>query len=161
MDGAATVQSPLYHPRDTSPPLTLTHGKLCRWRVPGRRLFGSLGEGKAVRNRGEKIFFFPNFARPEEEEDPQCLQNGTVSAPFSSFFNEQCMKRRRFGQNASFHFNEKAAKCIRVHIGPQFVICSMASSIAIVIVKINSITSLPNSIAGLEVGRLFQIDPWS
>jgi hypothetical protein len=81
--------------------------------------------------------------------------------PSLLFFDEQCMKRRRFGQNASFHFNEKAAKCIRVHIGPQFVICSMASSIAIVIVKINSITSLPNSIAGLEVGRLFQIDPWS
>jgi hypothetical protein len=82
VDGAATVQPPLYHPRDTSPPLTLTRGKLCRWRVPGRRLFGSSGEGKAVRNRGEKIFFFPCFARPGEEEDPQCLQKGAVSAPF-------------------------------------------------------------------------------
>jgi len=82
VDGAATVQPPLYHPRDTSPPLTLTRGKLCRWRVPGRRLVGSSGEGKAVRNRGEKIFFFPCFARPGEEEDPQCLQNGAVSAPF-------------------------------------------------------------------------------
>jgi hypothetical protein len=30
VDGAATVQLPLYHPRDTSPPLTLTRGKLCR-----------------------------------------------------------------------------------------------------------------------------------
>jgi hypothetical protein len=30
----------------------------------------------------EKIFFFPCFARPGEEEDPQCLQNGAVSAPF-------------------------------------------------------------------------------
>jgi hypothetical protein len=82
VDGAATVQPPLYHPRDTSPPLTLTRGKLCRWRVPGRRLFGSSGEGKAVRNKGDKIFFFPCFARPGEEEDPQCLQNGAVSAPF-------------------------------------------------------------------------------
>jgi len=44
VDGAATVQPPLYHPRDTSPPLTLTRGKLCRWRVPGRHLFGSPGE---------------------------------------------------------------------------------------------------------------------
>jgi len=44
VDGAATVQPPLYHPRDTSPPLTLTRGKLCRWRVPGRHLFGSSGE---------------------------------------------------------------------------------------------------------------------
>jgi hypothetical protein len=86
VDRATTVQLPLYHPRDTSPPLTLTRGKLCRWRVPGRHLFGSSREGKVVRNRGEKIFFLPCFARPGEEEDPQCLQNGTVSSPFSSFF---------------------------------------------------------------------------
>jgi len=158
-DGVTTIQLPLYHPRDTSPPLTLTFGKLCRWRVPGWRLFVSSGEGKAMRNRGEKIFFFPCFARPGEEKDPQCLQTGTVSAPFF-FFNEQCIKRRRFGQNASFHLKEKAAKCVRVHISPQFVICSIASLIAILIV-INSITSLSNSIAGLEVGCLFQIGHWS
>jgi hypothetical protein len=71
------------------------------------------------------------------------------------------MKRRCFGQNAPFHLNEKAAKCVRVHIGPQFVICSIASSIAILIVKINSITSLPNSNSGPEVGRLFHFGPWS
>jgi hypothetical protein len=35
------------------------------------------------------------------------------------------------------------AKRDRVHIGPQFVICSIESSIAILIVKINSIASLP------------------
>jgi hypothetical protein len=29
-------------------------------------------KGKAVENRGRKIFFFPCFARPEEEEDQQC-----------------------------------------------------------------------------------------
>ena len=34
VDGAATIQPPLDHPRDTSPPLTLTHGKLCGWRGP-------------------------------------------------------------------------------------------------------------------------------
>jgi hypothetical protein len=28
------------------------------------------------------------------------------------FFNEQCMKRRRFGKNASFHLNENSAKLI-------------------------------------------------
>jgi hypothetical protein len=48
-----------------------------------------------------------------------------------------------------------------VQISPQFVICSIKSSIAILILKINSIASLPNSIAGLEVGRLFQIGLWS
>jgi hypothetical protein len=46
---------------------------------------------------------------------------------------------------------------VRVHIGPQFVICSIESSIAILIVKINSIASMPNSVAGPEVGRLFHI----
>ena len=72
VDGAATVQPPLYHPRDTSPPQTLTRGKLCRWRVPSRRLFGSSGEGKVVKTGGRKIFFFPCFARPGEEERLQC-----------------------------------------------------------------------------------------
>jgi hypothetical protein len=41
------------------------------------------------------------------------------------------------------------------------VICSIKSLIAILILRINSITSLPNSIAGLEVGRIFQFGPWS
>jgi hypothetical protein len=71
------------------------------------------------------------------------------------------MKRCRFGHNVPFHLNEKAAKFFRVQIGPQFVICSIASSIAILIVKINSITSLPNSNSGPEVGCLFHFDPWS
>jgi len=62
------------------------------------------------------------------------------------------MKRRRFGQNMPFHLKENGAKNMsEVQISPQFVICSIKSSIA----------SLPNSIVGLEVGRLFQIGPWS
>jgi hypothetical protein len=56
---------------------------------------------------------------------------------------------------------KRRQKCVRVHIGPQFVICSIESAIAILIVKINSIASLPNSIAGPEVGRFFHIGPWS
>jgi hypothetical protein len=50
---------------------------------------------------------------------------------------------------------------VKVQISPQFVICSIESSIAILILKINSIASLLNSIVSLEVGRFFQIDPWS
>jgi len=41
------------------------------------------------------------------------------------------------------------------------VICSIESSITILIVKINSITSLPNLIVDPEVDRIFQIGPWS
>jgi hypothetical protein len=52
-------------------------------------------------------------------------------------------------------------KHVKVQISLQFVICSNKSSIAILILKINSIASLPNLIASFEVGRLFQIGPWS
>jgi hypothetical protein len=50
---------------------------------------------------------------------------------------------------------------VKVQISPQFWICSIESSIVILILKINSIASLPNSIVGLEVDLLFQIGPWS
>jgi len=47
-----------------------------------RRLF----EGRDGGDKGRKIFFFPCFTHPGEEEDRQCRQNDTVS-PFSfSFF---------------------------------------------------------------------------
>jgi hypothetical protein len=51
-------------------------------------------------------------------------------------------------------------KRVKVQINLQFVICSIKSSIAILILKINSIASLPNSIVGLEVVRHFQLGPW-
>jgi hypothetical protein len=41
------------------------------------------------------------------------------------------------------------------------VIFSIESSIAIFIVKINSIATLPNSIASPEGGRFFHIGTWS
>jgi hypothetical protein len=40
-------------------------------------------------------------------------------------------------------------------------ICLIKSLIAILILRNNSITSQPNSIAGPKVGRLFQFFPWS
>jgi hypothetical protein len=62
-----------------------------------------------VKTEGRKIFFFPCLSHPGEEEDPQCLQNSTVSV---IFFNEQYMKRRRFVKNAPFHLNENDTKLI-------------------------------------------------
>jgi hypothetical protein len=50
---------------------------------------------------------------------------------------------------------------VKVQISPQYAICSIESSIAILILKINSIISLPNSLASPQVGCLFQIGPWS
>jgi hypothetical protein len=51
----------------------------------------------------EKIFFFPRFARPGEEEDPQCRSKRHRFGLFFFFL----MKRRRFPQNAAFHLNGK------------------------------------------------------
>jgi hypothetical protein len=57
----------------------------------------------------------------------RAVQNGIVWV-FSFFFREQCMKRSGFGQNAPFHLKGKRRqKCVRVHIDPQFVICSIKS----------------------------------
>jgi len=41
-------------------------------RILGRRLFDALEEEKSVKTKEEKIFFFPCFGRPGEEEYPQC-----------------------------------------------------------------------------------------
>ena len=95
-----------YHPknysRNTSPPSSRTRGKL---RASGVNVFFK----REIAVTGRQIFFFPYFACPGEEEDPQCLHNGTVLG-FSFFFNEQCMKRCRFGKNGPFHLNENNAK---------------------------------------------------
>jgi hypothetical protein len=56
---------------------------------------------------------------------------------------------------------KRRQKRVKVQIIHQFVICSIKSSIVFLILKINSIASLPNSIAGSEVDRLFQIGTWS
>jgi hypothetical protein len=145
MDGAATIQSPLYHPRDTSSPLTLTHGKLCRWRDPWSVSFWIIRGGEVGEKQGRKDLVLPPLFRASRgRRRPTWPSKRHCFTPF-------------FLMNSVW----KGDKYVRVHIGPQFVICSIASSITILIVKINSITSLPNSIAGLEVGRLFQIDHWS
>ena len=57
----------------------------------------------------------------------RAVQNGIVWV-FSFYFREQCMKRSGFGQNAPFHLKGKRRqKCVRVHIDPHFVICSIKS----------------------------------
>jgi hypothetical protein len=56
---------------------------------------------------------------------------------------------------------KRKQKRVKVQISLQFMICSIKSSIAILILKINSIASLSNSIVSPEVVRHFQIGPWS
>ena len=67
------------------------------------------------------------------------------------------MKQRLFVQNMSFHIKEKGAKKCIFQISPQCFICAIQSSINILILTINSIASLSNSIVSPEVGRLFSI----
>jgi hypothetical protein len=59
--------------------------------------------------QGRKIFFFPCLACPGEEERLHC-RSKRHRFGFSSFFNEQCMKRCRFGQNTSFYLKGKGDK---------------------------------------------------
>jgi hypothetical protein len=63
VDGAATIQSPLYHPRDTSSPLTLTHGKLCRWRDPWSASFWIIRGGEVGEKQGRKDLVLPPLFR--------------------------------------------------------------------------------------------------
>jgi hypothetical protein len=61
VDGAVTVQLPLYHPRDTSPPLMLTRGKLCRWRDPWSASFWVIGGKEVSEKQGRKDLLLPLF----------------------------------------------------------------------------------------------------
>jgi hypothetical protein len=100
---------------------------------PWSTSFWFIGErevSKSVRNRGEKIFFFPCFARSGEEEDPQCLQSGTISA-FFFFIKWIVYETAPFWAKHAVSFKWKRRQTyVKVQISPQFVICSIESSIA-------------------------------
>ena len=87
--GRPLCNHPKNCPRNTSPPSSPTRGKL-RASGVGQRLFK---RELAVENRGrKKIFFFPCFARPGEEEDIWCrLKRHHFCFFFFSFF---CMNIR-------------------------------------------------------------------
>jgi hypothetical protein len=69
------------------------------------------------------------------------------------------MKQHHFEQNAPFHLKENGSKKVGFQISSQFVIYSTKSSIANLILRINSITSLPNSNVSSDVGRPFHFGP--
>ena len=75
--------------------------------VLGRRLFDAFKRKKIGENRGKKNLLLPLLHASRGRRRP------TVSfktAPFGLFFCEQCMKRRRFRQNASFQLKGKGGK---------------------------------------------------
>jgi hypothetical protein len=94
-----------------------------------------------VKTKEEKIFFFPCFARPREEER---LQSCSKRHRFGLLvFFLQCMKRRHFGQNAPFHLKEKGGKMCQ---SPnQSSICDLFNQVLICNfdLKNNAIASLP------------------
>jgi hypothetical protein len=82
---------------------------LGKWGISCRRLFGGFGERGNGQSKGEKSSSSPASRVQGKKKGYIAVQNGTVLG-FSSFFNEQCMKRCRFGQNTSFYLKGKGDK---------------------------------------------------
>ena len=112
------------------------------------------------RERGEKagkIIFFPASSRAGEEEGAS--RSKRHHSMFPLLFFEQCMQNIVLHKTLHFIYKEMASKCAKFQIHPPFYICSIKSSIAILILKINSIASLPNSIIGPKFICLFHFSP--
>jgi hypothetical protein len=75
----------------------------------------------------EKIFFFPCFARPGEEERLQCRSKRHRFGLFFFFFLIVHETASFWAKRAVSFKRKRRKKCVRVHIGPQFVICSIES----------------------------------
>ena len=56
---------------------------------------------------------------------------------------------------------KKTPKCVNFRISHSFLICSIKSSIAILILRISSIMSLPKSDVSSKVGHFFSFGHWS
>jgi hypothetical protein len=56
---------------------------------------------------------------------------------------------------------KKAPKCVNFRISHSFLICSIKSPIAILILRISSIMSLPKSDVSSKVGHFFSFGHWS
>ena len=69
------------------------------------------------------------------------------------------MKQRYFVQNASFHLNENGTKMYQFPNQSLAFYLFIKSSIGILILRINSIASLPNSKVTSDVGHLFLFSP--
>jgi len=54
-----------------------------------------------------------------------------------------------------YHLNENGVKEVNFQISPQFFIYSIKSSIEILILRINSIASLPNRMSALKLTTFF------
>jgi hypothetical protein len=93
-------------PRNTSPPSSPTRGKL---RANGGGVSVFLKREMAVTEEEKKSSSSP-ASHVQGKKKTHSAFKTTPFWVFPFFFNEQCMKRLRFGQNVSFHLNENGAK---------------------------------------------------
>jgi hypothetical protein len=91
-------------------------------------------------------------ARPWEGE------RRTVSFKTTLFCFFFFMKRRRFIPNAPFHLNVAPTNFFKSVLNLSFVLLSPHN--VIWVLRINSIASLPISVAAPIVGRVFHFNPW-
>jgi hypothetical protein len=95
------------------------------WQVRGgwsAIVFGrwALGEGGTGKNSNKSPFFpsSPLQCLGGKKKEEQCRSKRHRSAPsLFFFFFFECMKRRRFGENAPFHLNV-APECAKFQISP-------------------------------------------
>jgi len=93
-------------PRNTSPPSSPTRGKL---RASGGGVSVFLKREMAVTEEEKKSSSSP-ASHVQGKKKTHSAFKTTPFWVFPFFFNEQCMKRLRFGQNVSFYLNENGAK---------------------------------------------------
>jgi len=86
------------------------HGQLSKWVFLVGVFLSFLEEEKLVKI-GEQNFLLPLFSVPPGKEERLQCRSEWHSFELSPFcFFKQCMKRRCFSQNSSFHLNENDAK---------------------------------------------------
>jgi len=95
MVGAATMLPPLHRPSNT-------------WKVWVVCVFL---KGKLVKTRERKNLLLP-LPRSSRGRRRPIVPSKWHRFRFFFFFNEQCMKRHSFGQNALFYLNENGAKLL-------------------------------------------------
>ena len=122
----------------------------------GLSLFGQVREERAGEKSKKAYSSLSVCGR--KEEHAQCRSKRHCFEPFwftvyetTSFFTKCVISFKK-----KWH-----QKHVKVQIGPYFVICSIKSSIAILILRTNSTASSPKSDVSPKVGRSFHVDPWS
>jgi len=113
-------------------------------------------EGEEQRCRGRKTFF-PKLCTSGKKKIYNAFQNDTVLVFFLTV--DETMQ---FCPKHVVSFKRKWRQdFVNFQINPQFVNCSIKSSVVIFILRIDSIASFPKSDISPKFGCLIQFDHWS